>query len=171
MKNQVFSKIGCAAALAGLAIAAAPVRAEMDSIDSPLVGTWTLVSADVQHKDGTRTHDYGPAPKGMLFIDGQGHYSLQIFNSERRPFASGDKETATPDEYRAAVLGLSTHFGTLSSDPLRKALTFHIHKASYPNWEGTDQIRIYELKDGTLSYTVPARPNGDVPMSVWRHVN
>ncbi|WP_153141813.1 lipocalin-like domain-containing protein [Paraburkholderia agricolaris] len=171
MKIQGFSKIGGATALALLAIATLPARAEMDAIAPPLVGTWTLVSADVQHRDGTRTHDYGPAPKGLLFIDSQGHYSLQIFNSERRPFASGDKETATPEEYRAAALGLSTHFGTLSADLLRKALTFHILKASYPNWEGTDQVRIYELKDGTLSYTVPARPNGDVPMSVWRHVN
>lgn len=154
-----------------LTMASATACAEMNAIDPSLVGTWTLVAADVQHKDGTRAHDYGPAPKGMLFIDAQGRYSLLIFNSERMPFASGDKDTATPNEYKAAVLGLSTHFGMLSSDPASKALTFHIHKASYPNWEGTEQVRIYELKDGELSYRVPARPNGDVPVSVWRHLN
>lgn len=174
MKNRAFSWTGCAAALVSLAsimIATAPARAEMNTLDLPLVGTWTLVSADVQHTDGTRTHDYGPMPRGMLFIDAQGHYSLQIFNSERKPFSSGDKDTATPDEYRAAVLGLSSHFGMLSADRSRKALTFHIHKASYPNWEGTDQVRVYELKDDELSYRVPARANGDVPISVWRHLN
>jgi hypothetical protein len=27
--------------------------------------------------------DYGAAPKGLLLIDAQGHYSLQIFKAER----------------------------------------------------------------------------------------
>ncbi|AKM33005.2 lipocalin-like domain protein [Pandoraea faecigallinarum] len=136
-----------------------------------LAGTWTLVAADVQHPDGSRARDYGADPKGMLVIDAAGHYSLQIFKSERPGFASGDKAVATPDEYKAAVMGSSTHFGTLSVDPVAGTLTFHIQNASFPNWQGLAQKRSYELTGDVLSYRVTPRPNGDVPISIWRRID
>lgn len=138
---------------------------------SPLAGTWTLVAADVQHPDGSRASDYGASPKGLLLIDGQGHYSLQIFKAGRPAFHAGDKAKGTPDEYKAAVMGSSTHYGTLRVEPDRGVLVFHIQGASFPNWEGREQRRQYELKDGVLSYRVTARPNGDVPISVWRKID
>ena len=124
------------------------------------------MAADVQHSDGTRTQDYGPSPKGLLLIDAQGHYSLQIFKAERPRFASDAKLTGTPAEYESAVMGSSTHFGTLNVDPVHGILIFHIECASFPNWEGTEQRRSYELKGDELSYRVPARPDGDAPISV-----
>ena len=63
--------------------------------DSPLTGTWTLVKADVLQPDGKQVHDYGEAPKGLFIVDAQGHYSLQIFNSLRPKFASGDRHDRT----------------------------------------------------------------------------
>lgn len=136
-----------------------------------LAGSWTLVAADVQHPDGTRASDFGAHPKGLLLIDGQGRYSLQIFKSERSAFRSPDKSKGTPEEFAAAVMGSSTHFGTISVDQDRGLLVFHIQGASFPNWEGQDQARQYELKDNVLSYRVPPRPNGDVPISVWRRID
>jgi lipocalin-like protein len=67
-------------------------------------------------------------------------------------------------------MGSSTHFGTLSIEHDHAVLVFHIQGASFPNWEGQDQRRQYELNDGILSYRVAPRPNGDVPISVWRRV-
>jgi len=78
--------------------------------------------------------------------------------------------TGTPAEYEAAVLGSSTHFGTINVDPIGGTLTFHIESASFPNWEGAQQQRHYELKDDVLTYRVPPRPNGDTPVSVWRRL-
>lgn len=136
-----------------------------------LAGSWTLVAADVLHADGSVGRDYGPSPRGMLFIDAEGRYSLQIFDSERKPFATGDRLKATEAEYRAAVLGVSSHFGKLDVDPVKGTLDFHISKASFPNWEGTEQRRFYELKANELSYRVPPRSNGDTPISIWRRVD
>ncbi|QCP54515.1 lipocalin-like domain-containing protein [Trinickia violacea] len=146
-------------------------HADGETVLPSLVGTWTLVAADVQHPDGSRTSDYGAAPKGLLIIDTQGHYSVQIFKAERPKFASGDRSKGTPEEYKAASLGSSTHFGTVSVDPDGGTLTFHIQNASFPNLEGATDKRSYELKNGQLSYRVAPRPNGDVPISVWQRMN
>jgi hypothetical protein len=138
---------------------------------SSLAGSWTLVAADVQHPDGSRAPDFGAKPTGLLLIDRQGHYSLQIFKSERPKFGSGDKAKGTESEYKAAVMGSSTHFGTLSIEPGAGVLVFHIEGASFPNWEGQAQSRHYELEDNVLSYRVTPRPNGDVPISVWQRID
>jgi hypothetical protein len=157
-----------AIAAAASLLATATLRA--DPAISPLAGTWMLVAADVVHPDGSHDRDYGAAPRGLLLIDGEGHYSLQIFKAERPRFASGDKATATEAEFKAAVLGSSTHFGEISVDQAASTLTFKIDAASFPNWEGAAQTRRFELKGDELSYHVPPRPNGDVPISVWRRV-
>ena len=135
-----------------------------------LAGTWTLVAADVLHPDGSRSHDFGDAPKGLLLIDRMGHYSLQIYRADRPRFANPDKAKASTQEYRAAVMGASTHYGTITVEPNRHKLVFHIEAASFPNWEGQQQTRTFELHGDTLSYRVPPRPNGDVPVSVWRRI-
>ena len=154
-----------ACALCSSAAFAAPARTV-----SSLAGTWTLVAADVQHPNGSRESDYGAHPKGLLMIDKLGHYSLQIFKAERPDFQSGDKAKGTPVEYKSAVMGSSTHYGTLRVEPDRGVLVFHIQEASFPNWEGQEQRRHYTLKGDVLSYRVTARPNGDVPISIWRRV-
>jgi hypothetical protein len=150
------------------ALSSSIARADVSAAVATLAGTWALVAADVLHADGTRARDYGAAPKGLLLIDAHGRYSLQIFKAERPRFASGDKLTGTPAEYEAAVLGSSTHFGTISVDPVGGTLTFQIENASFANWEGAQQKRHYELNGDELSYRVPTRPDGNTPISVWR---
>lgn len=144
-----------------------------DPTNAPLslAGTWTLVAADVQHPDGSVARDFGAKPTGLLLIDSQGRYSLQIFKSERPQFADSDKAKGTDAEYKAAVMGSSTHFGTITVDSASSTLVFHVQGASFPNWEGQQQSRHYTFKDNVLSYRVAARPNGDVPISVWRRID
>lgn len=158
--------IATALLMAGLAPAASALAGGVTG-RFPLAGTWTLQAADVIHADGSRASDYGANPKGLLMIDGQGRYSLQIFRSDRPRFAA-DKAKGSPEEYRAAVMGSSTHYGTIQIDAKRHQLVFHIDGASFPNWEGQQQTRGFELHGDVLSYRVPPRPNGDVPISVWR---
>lgn len=136
----------------------------------PLAGTWTLVAADKILPDGSRQHDYGDAPSGLLMIDTDGRYTLQIYRQERPRFTGGDKKTGTPQEFRAAVEGSSTHFGRLAIDEPSQTLTFIIESAAFSNWEGSRQERRYELNGDELRYRVPARPDGQVPLSVWRRL-
>jgi hypothetical protein len=66
------------------------------------------------------------------------------------------------------VLGSSTHYGTIALEGGQ--LVFHIEGASFPNWEGTVQRRSFELHGDELRYRVPARPDGGIPISVWRRM-
>jgi hypothetical protein len=103
-------------------------------------------------------------------VDKAGRYSLQIFRPDRVKFAAGVKAQGTPDEFRDAVLGSSTHTGRVTIDTARMKLIFDIETASYPNWEGTRQVRDYLFEDGTLTYSVPASAagNGTIAYSIWR---
>src|SRR5471032_305541 len=156
--------------LTGALLAAPAKPADQATVDRMLAGTWSLVAADIIRPDGSRARDYGAAPTGSLMIDSQGRYSLQIFMAERPRFASGNKPTGTPAEFEAAVLGSSTHFGTVSVDQAEKTITFSVQGASFPNWEGERQTRRYELNGDELSYRVAARPDGNVPISVWKRM-
>ncbi|WP_229262848.1 lipocalin-like domain-containing protein [Duganella radicis] len=136
----------------------------------PLAGTWTLVAADRLLPDGSRVPDYGEAPAGLMMIDTNGRYAVQIYQRGRPRFTGGDKKSGTAQEFRAAVEGSSTHFGQLAIDEPSHTLTFIIESAAFSNWEGTRQERRYTLKGDELSYRVPARPDGHVPLSVWRRL-
>jgi hypothetical protein len=137
-----------------------------------LEGTWVMTVAYEILADGTRTTNYGEHPKGLLMVDRAGRYSIQIFRPNRPKFASGDKKKGTPEEYADAVMGSSTHTGRVAVDPIKGQLTFDIEAASYPNWEGTQQVRDYKLKNGVLTYSVPASAsgNGTTAYSVWQRV-
>ena len=154
---------------AGLALAVALTGTAATAAEPALTGTWTLAAADRLKPDGTRARDYGQHPKGRLIIDAQGRYSLQIFDGDRPRIASGDKATATPAELTGAVVGSSTHYGTVAVDKAANVLVFRIEGASFANWEGTEQRRKYALTTDTLSYQVPTpRPDGSIPISEWR---
>lgn len=135
-----------------------------------LAGTWSLVAADVKHPDGSQGRDYGASPEGSLMVDDEGRYALQIFKAERTAFADDDKSRGTPSDYKSAVMGSSTHYGTITVDRNDMTLTFHIIDSSFPNWKGQAQKRKFTLTGSELSYFGVPRPNGDVPISVWKRV-
>jgi hypothetical protein len=138
--------------------------------NSKLPGTYVLVSVDNIDKDGNRTHLYGDSPQGILMLDAQGNYSLQIMSAVRQKFAASDKSKGTDEENRAAVKGCNTHFGTYVTDDTKGTINFNILHASFPNWEGTQQKRPFTIKDGTFTYTVPSPTTGGAVTGevVWK---
>lgn len=96
---------------------------------------------------------------------------MQIFRSERLRFATDSKADGSTDEFKSAVMGSSTHYGTVTIDEKAGQLVFSIEGSSFPNWEGTLQRRQYKLEDKELSYQVPPRADGSIPISVWRRLD
>jgi hypothetical protein len=160
-------KIRLLAILATLWLATLTASAQSPSI----VGTWTLAAADKLLPDGTRTLDYGEKPQGLIVFTADGYYSVQIYRADRIKFAAGDKSKGTPEEYKNASLGMSVHFGHYTVDPEKHTITFQVERSSFPNWDGTTQVRAYELNGDELSWKVPARPDGSVPVTVVRRVH
>lgn len=150
------------------ALCANPLIARAQS--TPIVGTWTLAAADKLLPDGTRIADYGAAPHGLVVFTEDGHYAVEIFRSDRLKFASGDKLKGTPEEYKDASLGMSVHFGTYKVDTVKHTITFQVDRSSFPNQDGTIQVRPYEMSGDELSWKVAARPDGSIPITVLRRV-
>ncbi len=142
---------------------------ETTSTLQSLQGTWRMHSAYEILADGSRVTTYTEHPHGMLMIDHDGYYSLQIFHPKRRRLDKG-KAAASLEELKDAVIGSSTHFGKISIDHEKKQLIFQIEVASFANWNGSTQIRDFQLNQGLLSYQVPASasPNGTIAYSIWK---
>ena len=143
---------------------ALPVAAQSSSI----VGTWILTKADKLLPDGTRTSDFGDNPHGLVIFTADGHYSVQIYRADGLKFSSGDKLKGTPNEYKEASLRSSVHFGTYSIDTEKHTITFHIDRCTFPNLDDTTQVRPYEMNGDQLSWKVPPRPDGSVPITELR---
>src|SRR5690242_16505709 len=73
-----------------------------------LAGAWEMIGAYREHRDGSRSDDYGPRPRGTLTVASDGRYALQIYHTERPPF-EGDFRAAEPAEYKRLLLAMSTH--------------------------------------------------------------
>ncbi|KAA2240263.1 lipocalin-like domain-containing protein [Chitinophaga agrisoli] len=143
---------------------ASPVLAQQ------LVGAWKLTAADKILPNGQRVADYGANPHGIAIFTPDGHYMVEIYSSDRKPFASGDRKKGTPEEYRDAMLTMSCHFGTYEVDTVRNRIRFHIDRSSYPNSDATTRENDFSIKDSQLSWQVPPRPNGDIPVSVFTRI-
>jgi hypothetical protein len=155
------------AMLAGMAMRDTPV-VEQPSV---LRGTWILIAADKILPGGEVVRDYGEKPKGRLIVDAMGRYSLQIFKSERLRFSTDNKADGSADEFKSAALGSSTHYGTITIEGTSGKLVFAIEGSSFSNWEGTVQKRDYRIDGDTLTYKVPPRPDGSIPVSVWKRLH
>jgi len=85
-------------------------------------------------------------------------------------FSAGDNLHGTLEEYKGVSLGMSCHFGRYRVDTEKGTITFQIERASFPNWDGTTQTRPFTLTGDELSWRVPARPDGNIPISAWRRL-
>lgn len=151
--------------LAFLLLANTPTAAQTAK---DVVGVWTLVSNDTVRSDGSRVQTFGANPAGLLILDPSGRYSLQICRSERTKFASNNRLQGTPEEYKEAIHACNPHWGRYSVNESDKAIVFKIEHATFANWEGLEQQRVFALSGDQLKYTVPAASGGGIAEVVWR---
>src|SRR5437870_4825218 len=101
-RSTMTSRIAIALATASFGIAGAVLPdAAIAQTAAELVGTWAVVSVDNVSPDGKRSPAFGPNPKGVVILDGNGRYVEVILQSNLPPIAAGNRMQGTAEENRA----------------------------------------------------------------------
>jgi hypothetical protein len=154
--------IGTGFAIIVWALALLPGSAvsEQTSVKERLVGAWTLVSIDYVAPDGSRSSTFGADPTGVAIFDASGRYIISIMRSDRPKYAVNDRAQGTADENKATAQGTITYFGTYSVSEAERMIEIHVVSSSFPNWNGTNQKRIFTLAGDGLKLTNPIASTG-----------
>jgi hypothetical protein len=103
----------------------------------PLIGTWTLISYESIHPDGSRGKPFGDAV-GRLTYDELGYMSGQVMRPDRAPVTRSDRGI---HKLRAAYTGYIAYFGTYELNEAGDTVVHHVHGALNPEWVGGRQTR------------------------------
>jgi len=116
-----------------------------------LVGTWRIIRDIDTDSSGKVTYPFGENPIGYFVYDPTGHLSVQIMRMPARPpFASGDDDSGTDAEVRAAYAGYVAYFGTYRVDEANSVVTHVVEGSLRPSYTGTEQPRPFKLKGDVL---------------------
>jgi hypothetical protein len=155
----------------GLALLPTSTVAQQKTLKEQLVGTWMIVSTDATRPDGTKFQPFGPNPKGILVLDGNGRTSFIVVSPGRPKFASNNRSTGTAEEDKAAMQGGLAFFGTWSVNEADKSLITRIEGSTFPNWDGHELKRIItSVTADELKYINPAISLGGSAETVWKRV-
>ena len=138
------------------------------SLTKQLLGTWILVSHDTVRPDGSNFSTYGTNPKGAAFFDAGGRFIITVMRSDRAKYAIGQPWQGTAEENKATVQGVMTYFGTYTVSEADRSIAIHIEASSFPNWSGTDQIRIFSIAGDLLILAARAPETGAISAVVWK---
>lgn len=158
-----------AAALAmTLAIPAAAQTAK--PLKDRVVGSWSLVSVTV---DGpNKIEPYGPHPKGAMFLDTAGRFSIIILRDGLPKFAGNNREKGTADENAAVVGGGISYYGSYTVNEAESSVTVDIEGSSFPNFDGQKQKRLLVFEGDQVAYINPTPSGGGGTAKVlWKRVN
>jgi lipocalin-like protein len=155
-----FNRLIRVAALCALSAVPYPVLAQEQPPSKQLQGTWSLVSMDYVRADGSRFQTFGGEPNGIAVFDSSGHFIISVMRSDRPKFSTNDRMKGTQDENQATAQGTMTYFGSYSVDESNHSINIHIVSSSFPNWNGTDQKRVFKVGADDLVLTNPVGSTG-----------
>jgi hypothetical protein len=79
----------------------------------------------------------------------------------------GQLAQATAEENKATAQGTITYFGTYSVNEADRTIDIRVEASSFPNWNGTDLKRFFEVADDQLKLTVRPLHGGSVDV-LWK---
>lgn len=138
------------------------------SLTEQLLGTWTLVSHRSLRLDGSEISRFGDNPKGIAIFDSGGRYILSAMHSDRAKYAIGDPAQGTADENKLTAQGTMTYFGRYTVSEADHIISIHIEACSFPNWNDTNQNRIFSIVGNQLTLTAHAPETGAIATVVWK---
>jgi hypothetical protein len=146
-------------------------KGEVTMTRKQLVGTWKLVSAEVQCADGQVIYVYGENPRGMIIYDSRGNVSVNLMRSDRDFFSVADKTRSTLQEAKSAIETYEAYFGTYEVDEENRIVVHHVEGSLLPNWTGSDQVRFFKFSNDCLILStaeIPYAGTVAVGKLVWK---
>jgi hypothetical protein len=151
-----------------VSLAASDSLAQQRSLKEQLVGTWTLVSSDQVHPDGTKLRQFGANPKGINVFDANGRFFLMIASADNSKIASNNRNKNSENEGGLIVESIA-YYGTYTVNEEEKVVFLHLDASTFPNQIGTDQKRsVTSLTADELKYSYPATTSGVRVHQVWK---
>jgi Lipocalin-like domain len=124
-----------------------------------IVGTWLAVSQYVD-QDGRKLEPFGSNPKGMVVYDANGRFILVLQRATLPKFASNNRMTGTAEENKSIVQGSIAYYGRYSIDEKERKMNLRYDGSTYPNWDGEDQTRLFEISGDELQIISPVSAVG-----------
>jgi hypothetical protein len=139
-----------------------------------IVGAWRLVSFEIERDDGTVIHPFGPDAQGAIIYTDSGRMSAQLMRKGRPLFSAGDQMKGTPEEIEASYTGCVSYYGSYEVDVDAGFVVHHVEGSLFPNWEGEEQKRFFELSGNRLKLRTPPTQWGGggriVGVLVWERI-
>src|SRR5258706_14248900 len=120
-----------------------------------IIGAWNLVTFEFRKADGNVIYPFGEQANGFLIYTEAGRYSAQLMRKDRPRFAIADQMLGTPAEIEANYKGSISYFGAYEINIENGFVIHHVESSIFPNMEGTDQKRFFELSEDRLQLTTP----------------
>jgi Lipocalin-like domain len=169
MSEFNFVRAIASATLAGVLLIPTGTMGEEKSLGEQLVGAWIFVSSNGKLPDGSPL--WGTNPKGLMIFTADGHYSWQVFRSDRPKIVSKNRMNGTAEENAAILQGSLAYFGTYSVDQATKTITTVVEGSTFPNSEGETLKRVVtSITADTLVYENPATTRGEQVEAVWKRI-
>jgi hypothetical protein len=118
---------------------------------NPLLGTWKLKSYAMTTGTGEQSAPYGDHPIGYLTYSADGRmHAIGTLSGRIAPV----NRDPTDNERVALYDTMFAYAGTYSIEAGK--VTHHVDISWNEVWNGTDQVRFYELNENTLTITARA---------------
>ncbi|HKJ37494.1 MAG TPA: lipocalin-like domain-containing protein, partial [Anaerolineales bacterium] len=121
-----------------------------------IVGEWRLVTFEFRKEDNSIIYPFGKEARGSFIYTGSGRFSVQLMRIDRPKFAIPDQMRGTPEETEASYKGSISYFGTYQVDVDHGVINHFVEGSIFPNMEGTQQKRFYELDEDQLILKTPS---------------
>jgi len=116
------------------AVTAEPARSQ--TVHEQIVGVYALAQYS----------PHGDEPTGRISYDSSGRMWAMLLPPGRDPITN----SSTPTEYRDAMRGVVTYYGTYDIDESTGRVIHHVEAASNPAWIGDDFVRWFRFEGPNL---------------------
>jgi lipocalin-like protein len=119
------------------------------------IGAWKLISFEFRKDDGESIYPFGERALGSIIYTEAGRYSAQLMRVDRPRFVVPDQMRGTAEEIEASYRGCISYFGSYEVDSENSFIIHRVEGSLFPNMEGSNQIRIFELSGDHMQLTTP----------------